>query len=1009
MIIVSAKPIIFISYSHKDEPEQPREGEEPWLSFVRTYLQPSIKDGIFDLWVDSHMVGGTIWDSEIESKLRACDIFILLVSAHSMASDYIVDKEIAIIRERQTAGDDVHFYPLLLTPTPDAGLDKVRDTNLRPRDAKPFSSLPPNDRMQQMTDAANEIASIAQKIVDRKGAPSIARPSIRPAHVQISGLPETPYERLVGREADLKKLDNAWASRTTNVISLIAEGGAGKTALLNEWLKRLQAEEYRGAEAVLAWSFYSQGTKERATSADAFLNWALARLGLKLDSSNATAKAEAIAEAMMQRRVLLLIDGVEPLQHGLDPQLGQLKDQGLRVLLRRFAAAPPGEAHGLTVLTSRLTVKDIARWRKSAAPIANVGRLSDAAGAALLRDNGVWSIDKELHAAARDFEGHPLALSLLASFLKETQKGDVRRRDHIRQILNDTENPGHDHARRIMESYEKEWLADQPILLAIMRIVGLFDRPATDDCIRAVLDNPPISAFDDPINDLSHDEWNRAVERLRSARLLAPTDPTASDSLDAHPLVREWFGERFRQTNEGAWRAANGELYKHLRDTTKEGKTPTLEDLSPLYQAIAHGCRAGLHSEVFEEIYRERISRRLPNSRQPENYSVGRLGAVGSDLAALTWFFEEPFEVLVDTLRTTDQKSVQRLTSNRLRAQGRLAEALPIQYVQLNDLDLAYGTKHLSNRAKHLIARTLMNVSRLEATVGHLAIAEKTALRAVQLADGISHIPGYSFTGTRARICLAEVLYSKGDVIAAERMFLSAKRNYKKKHPKYRLPWPYDYLLLEKSDWSSASDRAQFVLNDVTAMNSNLVIGTQTLTLCRSGLGAQLDATNSSETNFSCSKVAAIAGQFDEAVEHLRAAEDVTQIPLSLLARATFGRSIGNWIGAARDLDEAEEIAEPGPMRLHLCDLALGRARLAFARIEGFVPLNGALEKDSPERSKRPNEAEKSRLHEEAKEQLRIAQDYISAFGYHLRDMELAELLEVLSGGRGFSDLPPRV
>ena len=28
------KPILFISYSHLDEPESPREGEVRWLSFV---------------------------------------------------------------------------------------------------------------------------------------------------------------------------------------------------------------------------------------------------------------------------------------------------------------------------------------------------------------------------------------------------------------------------------------------------------------------------------------------------------------------------------------------------------------------------------------------------------------------------------------------------------------------------------------------------------------------------------------------------------------------------------------------------------------------------------------------------------------------------------------------------------------------------------------------------------------------------------------------------------------
>ena len=49
-----------------------------------------------------------------------------------MASNYIIDKEIAIARERQAKGENLHFYPLLLTDTPEAGLVKVRDKNLRP-------------------------------------------------------------------------------------------------------------------------------------------------------------------------------------------------------------------------------------------------------------------------------------------------------------------------------------------------------------------------------------------------------------------------------------------------------------------------------------------------------------------------------------------------------------------------------------------------------------------------------------------------------------------------------------------------------------------------------------------------------------------------------------------------------------------------------------------------------------------------------------------------------------
>src|SRR5829696_3157558 len=133
-----SKPTIFISYSHEDEPEKPSEGEVRWLSFVHRYLKPAVKNGSFELWVDRHMSGGADWNPEIEAKLRSCHVFVLLVSANSTASSYILDKEIAIIRERQAKGENVHFYPIVLTPTPKAGLDKVKDKNLRPPDGRPL-------------------------------------------------------------------------------------------------------------------------------------------------------------------------------------------------------------------------------------------------------------------------------------------------------------------------------------------------------------------------------------------------------------------------------------------------------------------------------------------------------------------------------------------------------------------------------------------------------------------------------------------------------------------------------------------------------------------------------------------------------------------------------------------------------------------------------------------------------------------------------------------------------
>jgi hypothetical protein len=211
------KPVIFISYAHADEPENPREGEEKWLSFVKGHLLPAVKHGAVDIWVDTLMQGGDDWDPEIERRLRGCDVFVLLVSRYSTSSDYVVDKEIAIIRDRQKNGEDVRFYPLLLTPTADAGLDVVRDKNMRPRFGRPFSTYSQSDRDQHMAAAANEIADIAAEIAARKSAPPQSPATPSPPEPAVSS-PQTastlgpppapsllpPDPKMIGRKDRLK-------------------------------------------------------------------------------------------------------------------------------------------------------------------------------------------------------------------------------------------------------------------------------------------------------------------------------------------------------------------------------------------------------------------------------------------------------------------------------------------------------------------------------------------------------------------------------------------------------------------------------------------------------------------------------------------------------------------------------------------------------------------------------------------------------------------------------------
>jgi hypothetical protein len=58
---VTAKPVIFISYSHLDEPSPPPPGAETWLTYVQSFLQPAMKYSVFDLWTDDDIQGGAKW------------------------------------------------------------------------------------------------------------------------------------------------------------------------------------------------------------------------------------------------------------------------------------------------------------------------------------------------------------------------------------------------------------------------------------------------------------------------------------------------------------------------------------------------------------------------------------------------------------------------------------------------------------------------------------------------------------------------------------------------------------------------------------------------------------------------------------------------------------------------------------------------------------------------------------------------------------------------------------
>ncbi|MCP3956766.1 MAG: TIR domain-containing protein [bacterium] len=311
----SDPPKVFISYSH-DSPEH--------RDRVLALADRLRRDGI-EAWLDRYQqVPPRGWLRWMEKQIEQAD-FVLLVCTETYTRRFRGEespgKGLGVTREGALIDQTLYengawnatFVPVVFTSTEaghipivlrsvpryDVGGDAGYELLYRRLTSQPEVVPPPLGE--------------GRKLPPRN--PITPAPPAEP-RVSIAKLPATG-EHFVARERELARLDAAWDDEATNVISFVAMGGTGKSALVNHWLDAIAADGWRGAERVLGWSFYSQGTESAGASSEAFTEEALEWLGYDGEAIlSPWKKGEVIARLVRERRTLLLLDGLEPLQTG---------------------------------------------------------------------------------------------------------------------------------------------------------------------------------------------------------------------------------------------------------------------------------------------------------------------------------------------------------------------------------------------------------------------------------------------------------------------------------------------------------------------------------------------------------------------------------------------------------------------------------------------------------------------------------------------------------------------
>jgi tetratricopeptide (TPR) repeat protein len=489
----------------------------------------------------------------------------------------------------------------------------------------------------------------------------------------------------------------------------------------------------------------------------------------------------------------------------------------------------------------------------------------------------------------------------------------------------------------------------------VLRLLGLFDRPATKSGIGAVRAAPAIPGLTahllglDEAGWLGLDEagWLRLLDKLRAAGLVAPASAQAPDEVDAHPLVREHFGAELREYHPKAWQAGHARLYEHFKARPEKHQPDTLEEMAPLFQAVFHGCQAAKHQEALLDVYRARLNRR------DEFYVIKKLGAFGADLAALASFFEPPFESPVTSITKADQTSVLYMAGFELRALGRLKDAVQPVRTSLDGVIAMNDWNQASVRAGTL--------SELQLALGEVAEAITLAEQSIHYADR----SGNGFQRIAMRTTLADALHQTGKHSGAEGLFREAERLQAEVQPgSARLYSVYGYrycdLLLDFGRHAEVRDRAGYALQLSTGFVGR-GLSLWDIALDHLSLGrAKLMAYEAKQSG----ALTEVKEHLNQAVDGFRKAGVQEFIPCGLLARVAYFQVTKQYDYARRDLAEVMRIATRSSMLLFECDAHLEYARLELAQSN----------------------------REAARSHLARAEELVAATGYHRRDKDLAEL-----------------
>lgn len=401
-----------------------------------------------------------------------------------------------------------------------------------------------------------------------------------------------PAQHFRGRKGKIEELEKWLTSPATpdRVVSVVAPGGTGKTALVDKALRKAKLSDRAG---VFVWSFYED------PHTDAFLRAAY----LYFTGTN-----NAPAGGMLERLQMalsgdaphvLVLDGLERVQsEGDHGPRGELEDLQLKRLLRGLA----GSGNIRALVTSRFPLVDLDPWTGVGYRTMMLDDLERAVAFDVLRAWSVKGNDKELAQLLEPLSingfYHALSITVLGSYIGNFADGDPSR---VPDFSLEDARESDPKARRlihVLEQYAKALTATERDLLGR---VSLFPQGIGVEFLFWIVQSGGEVAG--ALVGLTKQQLVKHLERLKILGLVFSYQTERQTAYSAHPFLRDFFRNSLGIKSEPVHESVRAKLAASLKARPKTGMMdPAILDHYELL--IEQTLLAGRFKEAYKLFFR---------------------------------------------------------------------------------------------------------------------------------------------------------------------------------------------------------------------------------------------------------------------------------------------------------------------------------------------------------------------------------------------------------------------